>query len=205
MEAQTDGQLLPRRSRKQMFSRLDRELRQLIGNPGHEAPRGLLKELLYIVALADTSGPAASEVRGVFSLSPLPFTDHLLEEEYQRLAGPGQAVMRSLSSAIREELTSLKDLLDLIERGAAPADGFSSLHSLLGKLAKTLGMVGLSSAANTLQVQLSTVSGWSHEQPPAPLQLQKLADAVLYVESMVANLERGERRDARPQEARAGP
>ncbi|UUC85193.1 ferrous iron transporter B [Stutzerimonas stutzeri] len=204
IESQLDGQLLPRRSRKQLFSRLDRELKQVLGNPTYEAPRSLLKELLYVVALADSKGPIASQVRQVFSLSPLPFTDHLLEDESQRLAGPGQAVMRSLSSAIREELASLKDLLDLIERGTAQAEAYSNLHNLLGKMAKTLGMVGLSSAASTLQAQLGDVSGWSLEQAPEPQAILRLADAVLYVESMVASLERGDRRDSKPQVARPG-
>lgn len=204
VESQLDGQLLPRKSRKQLFSRLDRELKQVIGNPAYEAPRSLLKELLYVVALADTHGPIASQVREVFSLGSLPFTDHLLEDESQRLAGPGQAVMRSLSSAIREELASLKDLLDLIERGTAQAEAYSNLHNLLGKMAKTLGMVGLSSAASTLQAQLGDVSGWSLEHAPEPHVIQRLADAVLYVESMVASLERGDRRDTKPQVARPG-
>lgn len=204
LESQLDGQLLPRKSRKQLFSRLDRELKQVLDNPAYEAPRSLLKELLYVVALADSKGPLASQVRQIFSLSPLPFTDHLLEDESQRLAGPGQAVMRSLSSAIREELASLKDLLDLIERGTAQAEAYSNLHNLLGKLAKTLGMVGLSSAASTLQAQLGDVSGWSLERTPDPEVIQRLADAVLYVESMVASLERGDRRENKPQVARPG-
>ncbi|MBA1263934.1 ferrous iron transporter B [Stutzerimonas sp. NM35] len=204
LEAQLDGQLLPRQSRKRLFSRVDRELRQLIVNSGHEPPRSLLKELLYLVALAESGGPIASQVREIFSLGPLPFTDHLLEDESQRLAGPGQAVMRSLSAAIREELASLKDLLDLIERQTAAAESYANLHSLLGKLAKTLGMVGLSSASSALHAQLSQASGWTAENPPASEALLKLADAVLYVESMVASLERGERRDTRPQTIQSG-
>ncbi len=204
LEAQLDGQLLPRQSRKQLFSRLDRELRQLNSNTAYEPPRVLLKELLYLVALAESSGPLATQVRETFSLGSLPFTDHLLEDESQRLAGPGQAVMRSLSSAIREELASLKDLLDLIERQTAPAESYANLHSLLGKLAKTLGMVGLSSASSNLQAQLPVVSNWSIVQLPDSQALLKLADAVLYVESMVASLERGERRDTRPQVAQPG-
>lgn len=204
LEAQLDGQLLPRQSRKQLFSKVDRELRQLIVNSAHEPPRSLLKELLYLVALAESGGPIASQVREIFSLSSLPFTDHLLEDESQRLAGPGHAVMRSLSSAIREELASLKDLLDLIERQTAATDSYANLHTLLGKLAKTLGMVGLSSASSVLHAQLGQVSGWTAESPPAPEALLKLADAVLYVESMVASLERGGRRDVRPQTVQAG-
>ncbi|MBU2256952.1 MAG: ferrous iron transporter B [Gammaproteobacteria bacterium] len=204
VEAQVEGQLLARKSRKQLFSRIDRELKQMLVNGQYEAPRGLLKELLYLVALADSRGPQAAALSDVFGLTPLPFTDHLLEEEYQRLAGPGQAVMRSLSSAIREELSSVKDMLDLIERGTLQSDSLNSLHALLGKLSKTLGMVGLSSAGNSLNAQLQTVASWSEESAPAPQELHKLADAVLYVEGMVASLERGERREARPAQAKPG-
>ncbi|SEE21057.1 ferrous iron transporter B [Pseudomonas anguilliseptica] len=204
VEAQVDGQLLARKSRKQLFSRIDRELKQMLANGQYEAPRGLLKELLYLVALADTRGPQAAALSEVFGLTPLPFTDHLLEEEYQRLSGPGQAVMRSLSSAIREELNSVKDMLDLIERGTLQGDSLNSLHTLLGKLSKTLGMVGLSSAGNSLNAQLQTVASWSEEHAPAPQELHKLADAVLYVEGMVASLERGERRETRPAQAQPG-
>jgi hypothetical protein len=204
LEAQVDGQLLARKSRKQLFSRIDRELKQMLANGQYEAPRGLLKELLYLVALADSRGPQAQALSEVFGLSPLPFTDHLLEEEYQRLAGPGQAVMRSLSSAIREELNSVKDMLDLIERGTLQGESLNSLHALLGKLSKTLGMVGLSSAGNSLNAQLRVVAGWTEESAPQPQELHKLADAVLYVEGMVASLERGERRDTRPAQAQPG-
>jgi len=198
IEAQCDGQLLPRKARKQLFSRLDRELKLMLGNPQYEAPRSLLKELLYLVALADSHGPLASAMREVFGLTPLPFTDHLLEEEYQRLAGPGQAVMRSLSTAIREELASVKDMLDLLERGTLQGETLGTLHALLGKLAKTLGMVGLNSAGNSLSAQLPLVAAWNDNTAPQPEQLHKLADAVLYVEGMVASLERGEGRDTRP-------
>ncbi|MDG1582625.1 ferrous iron transporter B [Pseudomonas sp. GOM6] len=199
LESQLDGQLLPRKSRKQLFSRLDREIKQaLASNGSYELPRSLLKELLYLVALADSRGPHAASVHEAFGLAPLPFTDHLLDEEYQRLSGPGQGVMRSLSSAIREELASAKDLLDLIERGTAQPDSFSSLHALLGKMAKTLSMVGLSSAANALHVQLPVVGAWSENNPAQADELHRLAEAVLYVESMVASLERGEQRSSRP-------
>lgn len=199
IESIVDGQLLPRKSRKQLFSRIDRELKQLLIGPAYEAPRHLLKELLYLVALSDGQGPRSREVRELHGLAPLPFTDHLLEEESQRLSGPGQSVMRSLSTAIREELAGVKDMLDLIERGVAQPDSLTNLHAQLGKLSKTLGMVGLNSAGTALQTQLPTVAAWAAsgvaDSPPA---LLRLADAVLYVESMVGNLERGERRIIRP-------
>ncbi|MBD2839034.1 ferrous iron transporter B [Pseudomonas sp. JM0905a] len=197
IEAQLDGQLLARKSRKQLFSRVDRELKLLLGNAVYEAPRSLQKELLYLVALADSQGPRSRELREVFGMTALPFTDQLLEQEYQRLSGPGQSVMRSLSSAIFEELNSVKDMIDLIERGTAPSESFGSLHALLGKLAKTLVMVGLNSPGNALQVQLPLVAAWSAGSPVDANELLKLADAVLYVEGMVAGLDSGERRGVR--------
>ncbi len=204
IEAIIDGQLLPRRSRKQLFSRLDRELKNLLGNPGYEPPRAMLKELLYLVALADSKGERCEQLREALSFTSLPFTDYMLEEEYQRLAGPGHAVLRSLSSAIRDELTAVKDLLDLIERGSAQGESFGNLHAVLGKLGKTLGMVGLTSAGNALQAQMPVVASWSEGGEVTGEALNRLAEAVLYVESMVASLERGERRDARPQEVLPG-
>ena len=204
IEAIIDGQLLPRRSRKQLFSRLDRELKSLLGNPGYEPPRAMLKELLYLVALADSKGERCEQLREALSFTSLPFTDYMLEEEYQRLAGPGHAVLRSLSSAIRDELTAVKDLLDLIERGSAQGESFGNLHAVLGKLGKTLGMVGLTSAGNALQAQMPVVASWSEGVEVTGEALNRLAEAVLYVESMVASLERGERRDVRPQEVLPG-
>lgn len=197
VEAQRDGELLARKSRKQLFSRLDRELKLMLANAAYEAPRSLQKELLYLVALADSRGVRSTELREAFGMTALPFTDQLLEQEYQRLSGPGQAVMRSLSSAIFEELNSVKDMIDLIERGTAPGESYGSLHALLGKLAKTLVMVGLNSPGNALQSQLPMVAVWRPDAPVDANELLKLADAVLYVESMVAGLDSGERRGAR--------
>lgn len=195
LEAVVDGRLLPRKERKQLFARLDRELRHLLLNPQQETPRSLLKELLYLVALADSHGPLATQVREVFGLTPLPFTDHMLEDAYQRLTGPGQAVLRSLSTAIRDELVVIKDSLDLLERGTAPEGCLSSLHAAMGKMSKTLGMVGLSTAGSALHGQLAVVSSWLEGEAVTPAALLKLADTLLFVESMVASLEQGQRRE----------
>lgn len=194
LEAFLDGQLLPRKSRKQLFSKLDRELKQLFNNQQYEAPRLILKELLYVIALADSKGVLASEVRDAFGLNSLPFTDHLLEDAYRGLAGPGQAVVRSLTSAINDELVSVKDFLELIQSGTAPEDCLNNLHAVCGKLAKTLSMVGLTSAGNALQTQLPLISGWIEGAAVEPDALLKLADTVLHVEGMVAAFKQGSTR-----------
>ena len=194
LEACVDGQLLPRKSRKLLFSRLDRELKLLFADDQYDVPRLMLKEMLYLVALADSKGPLARELRSAFGLNSLPFTDHLLEDAYRGMAGPGRAVVRSLTTAINDELVNVKDYLDLIERGTAPADCLSNLHAVVGKLAKTLGMVGLTSAGNALQMQIPTISAWIEGAPIDRDALLKLADTVLHVEGMVAGFQQGQTR-----------
>ncbi len=193
LESQADGQLLPKKSRKQLFARVDREIKLQTDSSNYVASRGVIKDLLYLVALANTSGELAKQVRNLTNLPSLPFTDHMLDDEYQRLSGPGQNVLRSLSAAIREELTGAKDLLDLIERGTAQQEVLGNLHQILAKLEKTLAMVGLSAAANALKKHLTLVESWTDVHTVESSTLLTLADTLLYVESMVAGLERGER------------
>ena len=197
LEAMAEGRLRPNRLRKQLLARIDRDLRQLLINPQFEAPRSLLKELLYLVALSDAHGERASEMRRVFGLAALPFSDRQLEEASQRLAGPGLEVMRALAVAIREELAAIKDILDLIGRGAVQVESKVALRAQVVRLAKTLGMIGLGAAAQALQAQTAMLDAWvAASDIPAAADLLRLADALLFVESMVATLERGSERPA---------
>ncbi len=193
LESQADAQLVVKKSRKQLFARVDREIKQQFDNAQYTAPRGLIKDLLYLIALADTRGELAEQVRNLTNLPTLPFTDLMLDDEYQRLSGPGQNVLQSLSAAISEELTSAKDILDLIERGTAENDTVVNLHNILAKLEKTLAMVGLNGASNALKQHLPKVESWRDVTVVESGALLALADSLLYIEGLVAGLQRGER------------
>lgn len=192
LESHADAQLLAKKSRKQLFARVDREIKLQCDNANYAAPRSVIKDLLYLVALANTRGEIAEQVRNLTNLPTLPFTDMMLDDEYQRLSGPGRNVLRSLSTAIGEELTSAKDILDLIERGTAQNDVLNNLYNILAKMEKTLAMVGLSGASNALKKHLNVVEEWSDVLAIEHGALLALADTLLYVEGMVAGLERGE-------------
>lgn len=202
-ESMDDGKLLLKKSRKQLFSRLDREIRLTLANGGYSTPRGLIKDLLYLVALANTSGPLATQVREAASLPTLPYTDHMLADEYQRLSGPGTNVLQSLFIAIQEELASVKDALDLIERGTASEEQFTTLHVTVAKLEKILAMIGLTSASNNLKYHLGIVLGWHGPEDVNREALIKLADAIIYVEGQVAGMERGHAGSGEESEAEA--
>ncbi len=192
LESHADAKLLAKKTRKQLFARVDREIKLQFDDPDYVAPHGVLKDLLYLVALANTRGEIAEQVRSLTKLPTLPFTDMMLDDEYQRLSGPGQHVLSSLATAINEELTSAKDILDLIERGTASNDVLNNLHSILAKLDKILAMVGLNSASNALKKHLNMVADWGDTATIESDALVALADTLLFVEGKVAGLERGE-------------
>ena len=192
LESQADAQLLPRNSRKQLFARVDREIKLQCENSDYLAPRTMIKDLLYLIALGKSSGEIAEQVRRITNLPTLPFTEHMLDDEYQRLLGPSQSVLRSLSTAILEELTSAKEFLDLIERGRAPHEVFSSLFNVLAKLEKTLAMIGLSGASSALGRHLTTIKSWAGATVIESGAIMALADTLLHIEGVVAVMEGGD-------------
>lgn len=199
-ESVIDGKLVINAERKLLFSRLDREIKQFQHNPAVAPPRGVIKDMLYLVALAHTQGPCASEVRDAANLASLPFTDRMLIDEYQRLSGPGANVFRSLSVAIQEELVTIKDTLDLIGRNAVSAEAFENLPFVITKLEKILQMVGLTGAAMSLRRQQQVLTGWSSPESVSPDELLRMADSIIYIEGLVASMELGHRHAARVSE-----
>ena len=197
VEGFAQGRLTATRERKQLFARVDRELRQMLGNDLHEPARSTLKELLYLLALAGVEGAHPQEVMNAYGFERLGFTDAQLEAGKKRLAGPGHAVMHSLSAAIREELETVKDLIDLIEAelrtGAEQhrlprSDNFSRLYVQVGLLGKTLEMVGQENAGQVLQQCLPNISQL-RDKPLVLEDLAPLADALLLVESLLGQPE----------------
>ncbi|WP_426417472.1 hypothetical protein [Aestuariirhabdus sp. LZHN29] len=190
LETMVDAEMGTYIERKMLFGGIDRLIRMLVnGDSTASIDKAQFKELLYLVVLGDTQGELANEARRQYNLLPLPFNDHSLAEERSIMAGPGNEVFRSLSAALKEELSSLKDMLDLVERGSSV--DYEEMSTLLGRLPKTLGMVGLVSAAKALQANQEAVACWSAAgSVEDKQQLLTLADAILYVESMVASLEK---------------
>ncbi len=105
--------------------------------------------------------------------------------------------MHSLSAAIREEVETVKDLIDLIEAelrtGAEQnrlprSDNFSRLYVQVGLLGKTLEMVGQENAGQVLQQCLPNISQF-RDRTVVLEDLAPLADALLLVESLLGQPE----------------
>ena len=118
---QTPLNLTP--ARKRLFALLDREIRGALLNAAeHRLNEGLLRELLFLVALADAGCDRCAEVSTAYQLPDPGFTEYELNDAFAKLHGPGIDVMRSVAEALREEVNALKDLLDLLARNAGDAE-----------------------------------------------------------------------------------
>ncbi|GGE38507.1 hypothetical protein GCM10007421_10510 [Halopseudomonas oceani] len=174
--------------RKKLFAALDREIRNaLASGASHRLNEGLLRELLYMVALADPSCDRCVEVSTAYQLPDPGFTEYELNEAFARLHGPGIDVMRSVAEALREEVNAIKDLLDLLARNAGDSDqSLESLSSGLDRLWKTLAMLDLKAESDAI----SAISGRLDDWQPGRLDvLEQVADAVLRAETAVNRLD----------------
>ena len=176
--------------RKRLFAQVDREVKKRSGFgkvPVDAPPVQLLGELLYLVALAGPDCHRCAEVKTAFSLPHPGFTELELLQAFDRLRGPGVDVMRSVAEALREELTAIKDLLDLLARNASdPEQSFETLGLALQRLWKTLGMLDLQTVSVAIQAAAAKLENWQAVDNSV---LEQVADAVLQAETAVNRLD----------------
>lgn len=180
-------------SRKSVLGQIDRQIKLLVfqgvGILAKEPPSALLKELLYINALAQPGGDLVSEIANHFGVAGQ-MTDADIRAERELMNGPGGSVMKTVAAAVKEELAHIKDTLDLASRGAADGgDGFAGAAESMGRIANTLVMLGLVEASNVLLEQVTHVRNWA-TNPVDPMsdEFQSVADALLYVENRALGL-----------------
>lgn len=181
-------------ARKSLLGVIDRQIKGMVFQGDSvmrkEPPLPVVKECVYIASLA---GPATETLKSIcetFKLDMGGLTDATLRSERDIMRGPGGSVIRSVAEALNEELTHIKDALDLGARGAsADAEGFNTTADAMMKVANTLIMLGLSKPAGIFKEQASIVRGWSVGKVDGDsAEFNKVADALLYVENSIATL-----------------
>ena len=107
-------------------------------------PVELLNNLLYYVGRAESAGPRVSAVRASFRLAELLPVDESIEQERENLSAPCVKLMQTVAAAIREDLSKVKDVLDIfVRRGAGQPQELAPQVEMLRKIGDTLGVLGL--------------------------------------------------------------
>jgi chemosensory pili system protein ChpA (sensor histidine kinase/response regulator) len=173
---------------KRLLGQADRQIKLLYeqgeGHFSDDPPVDLLNNLLYYVARATTSGGRIAAVRASFKLAELLPVDDSIEQERESLSAPSVKLMRTVAAAIKEDLSKVKDVLDIFVRrgGGRPEDLVPQLD-LLKKISDTLGVLGLGELRQRVQQEITELSGTlsGGESPPEGA-LVKMAGVLLSVE-----------------------
>ena len=117
---------------KRLLGLADREIRRLYeqGEARYaQSPAGRAAQQPACITSAAPSprDRASSAVRASFRLSELLPVDESIEQERENLSAPSVKLMQTVAAAIREDLSKVKDVLDIfVRRGAGPAEGAGS-------------------------------------------------------------------------------
>src|SRR5579871_1073683 len=153
---------------KRLLGLGDREIRRLYEHGEARYAQSpaveLLNNLLYYVGRAESSGPRVMAVRASFRLAELLPVDETIEQERENLSAPSVKLMQTVAAAIREDLSKVKDVLDIfVRRGAGQPKELTSQVEMLRKIGDTLGVLGLGELRAAVQEETerlqSIVSG----------------------------------------------
>jgi chemosensory pili system protein ChpA (sensor histidine kinase/response regulator) len=141
---------------KRLLGLADREIKRLYeqGEARYcqNPPVELLNNLLYYVARAESGGPRVAAVRASFRLGELLPVDETIEQERESLSAPSVKLMQTVGAAIREDLSKVKDVLDIFVRGGGgQPDLLEPQVELLRKIGDTLGVLGLGELRSRVQ------------------------------------------------------
>lgn len=148
LEALQDGGLETSVALKRLLGQTDRQIKYVIDEGlvafDNHPVDDLLNNLLFYVARSSTSGERIGEIRAAFNLSELLPGDEQVEQARDALSAPSVKLMKTVASAIKEDLARVKDVLDIFVRTGMKKSGeLVPQLELLKKISDTLGVLGL--------------------------------------------------------------
>ncbi len=150
---------------KRLLGQADRYLKQLIDSGersfDENPPSQLVNNLLYYVARATSGGERVRAVKAAFSLDEMLPGDGQLEAARDSLAAPSAQLMETVAAAIRQDLESVKDVLDIRMRtGATEVDDLVPQIDTLKRVADTLAMLGLGDLRSAVLAERDRFASW---------------------------------------------
>ena len=188
LEALQDGGIEPTVSVKRLLGHVDRELKRLQDGEQRYAatpPVEVLNNLLYYIAQSSEAGERVSAVRQSFGLHDMvAAADAVATDAAEALSAPSVRLMRTVAAAIREDLTRVKDVLDIfVRKGATHVDDLQPQLEMLRKISDTLGVLGLGALRARVEGELDSLKAIVERRiPPDDTALLSVAAALIAVE-----------------------
>ncbi len=179
--------------RRMLLSRIDRIIRQVQkgGKAAYHAaaPKGLLKELLYLLSLSESESTQVKAVLQHYGIRKQPLSEKALSAERQALKGPSSQTIHALVKVLNTEVGNVKKVLETSAQGIRTIDDVVGLRQSLNNIADSLSVVGIAAPSASLKDELEEVERWRDNEEIEESKLEHLAKTLLYVESAVHSLE----------------
>lgn len=188
VEALREGGLEPSVAVKRLLGQADRIIKSLVDGGEQslvdDPPADLENNLLYYVARASSGGERVTGIRRSFNLSELFPEEDQIDVARESLSAPSTKLMKTVGAAIKEDLTKVKDVLDIYVRtGMSSVDDLSPQLEMLKKIADTLGVLGLGNLRGDVQEEIAQLQKIVLEKvPPDEATLLRIAQTLLEVE-----------------------
>jgi len=188
LEALQAGGVEPNVSVKRVLGHVDRELKRLQeGEQRYSVspPVEVLNNLLYYIAQSTKAGKRVVAVRDSFGLHDMvAAADATATDAAEALSAPSVRLMRTVAAAIREDLTRVKDVLDIfVRKGATHVDDLQPQLEMLRKICDTLGVLGLGALRARVEGELDSLKAIVERRiPPDDTALLSIAAALIAVE-----------------------
>lgn len=172
---------------KRLLGQVDRKIKMLIDNGVDafktEPVTDLLNNLLYYVARSANAGPRIADIRAAFNLSELLPGDEQVEHARASLSAPSVKLMETVAAAIKEDLSRVKDVLDIYVRtGMDKASELVPQLDLLKKISDTLGVLGLGALRGDIDGEISRLKDVVARGGASEQTILEIASTLLKVE-----------------------
>lgn len=199
LECFASGSLELTINRKRNLAAIEKMLRQVVSK-GEEGlaepiPEALKKDLLFLLMISGHHCAEVDLLRNAYSLpAELGIDDAQISAQREVMHGPSLDAIESVIKVLKEELFQAKDILEIASQNKSiDTEDYSGLQNILSRVADTLMVLNLTGPQQTLKEQLEKIAGWSDRtQDLNPNDFLDAADAVLFVESSLSGLDRGE-------------
>ena len=132
----------------------------IIGERGllQRQPIELIKNFLYYIAQPECDGPKAKAIKTAYRLEQFLPTESERSEVLDNIAGPNQALLKTVAEAMKAEIEGIKSTLEIYVNGdLSKVEALKNLPQEMHVISDTLAMIGLGSQRQLIESQIETV------------------------------------------------
>jgi len=150
-----------------------------------------LKELVFYIAITDTQEEESQDIKQLFGFDTIEYTEKTLQQEAASLTGPSVNTVQSVADVLRIELNIIKENIENANVSNDLAAHYADTIPRVQKIKEILSIVGLTTAADILSAPLTALSSsQAANTEMSQGEVLSLADAFIYLESVLSSLEK---------------